>query len=86
MVTTPQKDQGASPRKPKKQAEQDNANANGLAAYLKGVQTEWGKVSWPTMPQIWAQTLVVLVMVSIMSFGLWTIDNLFRLGIGAITP
>jgi preprotein translocase subunit SecE len=54
--------------------------------YLKGVQSEWHKVSWPTWPQIWGQTIVVLVMVSIMTVGLSLIDNSLYQLIRLITP
>jgi preprotein translocase SecE subunit len=54
--------------------------------YLRGVRTEWGKISWPTWPQIWGQTIVVLVMVTIMSVGLWVIDSLFRILISFVVP
>lgn len=57
-----------------------------LKNYLKGVRAEWHKVSWPTWPQIWGQTIVVLVMVSIMTVGLFIIDNSFHLLIQWITP
>ena len=53
--------------------------------YLQGVRTEWGKVSWPTWPQVWVQTIVVLIMTTVMSLGLWAIDNLFRLVIQLVT-
>jgi len=57
-----------------------------LRNYLKGVRSEWGKISWPTWPQIWGQTIVVLVMVSVMTLGLFIMDNSFHLIIKLITP
>lgn len=57
-----------------------------ISTYLKGVRSEWTKVTWPTWPQIWGQTIVVLVMVSIMTLGLYIIDNSFNLILQLITP
>lgn len=58
----------------------------GFVEYLKGVRAEWDKISWPTMPQIWAQSIVVVVMVSLVTLGIWMVDSLFRLIIGWVTP
>lgn len=57
-----------------------------LSTYLKGVRSEWDKITWPTWPQIWGQTIVVLVMVSIITLGLFLIDNAFSLILQFITP
>jgi preprotein translocase SecE subunit len=54
----------------------DRGNS-GIIEYFKGVQAEWFKISWPTWPQIWAQTLVVLFMVIVISLGLLVIDKVF---------
>ena len=67
-------------------AEAQTSPAESFVTYLKGVRAEWGKISWPTWPQIWGQTIVVLVMVSIMTLGLFIIDNGFHFIIKAITP
>jgi len=57
-----------------------------LTDYLKGVKSEWHKITWPTPPQIWGQTIVVLVMVSIVTICLFIIDNSFHALIRLITP
>lgn len=54
--------------------------------YLKGVQAEWHKISWPKWPQVWAQTIVVLVMVSVMTLGLFVLDYSLHFIISNITP
>ena len=57
-----------------------------LQNYLLGVRSEWNKISWPTWPQIWGQTLVVILMVSIMTTGLFMLDYGIHFTISAITP
>lgn len=57
-----------------------------ISAYFKGVKSEWHKISWPTWPQIWGQTIVVLVMVSTVTLGLFIMDYSFRFLIEFITP
>ena len=79
----------SSPKKRKaapKSVQVTEGNGFNLVTYLKGVRTEWTKVSWPSWPQITSQTLVVVVMVTIFSIGLWGIDSILRLVIGLITP
>ncbi len=81
---------------PKKDAEKGakKPEASGTATspvehvknYFKGVRTEWTKISWPTPQQIMGQTIVVLVMTSIMTLGLFLIDHTFRTLIQLITP
>lgn len=81
----PKKDTEKGDKKPGQSGAASSPLEN-LGTYLKGVRTEWTKISWPTPPQIMGQTLVVLVMVSIMTLGLFLIDNTFRLIIDLITP
>ncbi len=69
----------------KSKANEQKAPSEGLIAYLKGVRSEWTKVSWPTWPQIWGQTIVVLITVAIATAGLWALDNVFRILIDLIT-
>jgi preprotein translocase SecE subunit len=57
-----------------------------LVEYLQGVKKEWTKISWPKGPQIWAQTIVVLIMVSLMTLGLFVLDYSLHFVIKAITP
>jgi preprotein translocase subunit SecE len=59
---------------------------SGLTRYLKEVLAEGKKVSWPTGPQIVAQTIVVLFTVTVVTLGLWGIDNLFHLAISLMVP
>lgn len=57
-----------------------------LTTYLKGVRTEWTKISWPTTPQIIGQTIVVLAVVAVVTLILAVLDNSFHFIIQAITP
>lgn len=57
-----------------------------LTTYLKGVRTEWTKISWPTVQQIIGQTIVVLAVVSIMTLILFVMDFSFHTIVSAITP
>ncbi|WP_373532076.1 preprotein translocase subunit SecE [Vampirovibrio sp.] len=57
-----------------------------LTTYLKGVRTEWTKISWPTTQQIIGQIIVVLAVVSIMTLILFVMDFTFHFIVNAITP
>ena len=52
---------------------------------IKAVRKEFDKVSWPTLPQIGGNTVIVIVMVALVSTGLWAADNVFRLVIELLT-
>jgi preprotein translocase subunit SecE len=87
MSTTHQPTPGKSKsEKPSKKADAPVPLNEQVVAYFKGVRSEWGKISWPTWPQIWGQTIVVLVMTSIMTLGLFIMDNVFHLLVQLITP
>ncbi len=57
-----------------------------LTNYIKGVRSEWTKITWPTWPQVWSQTLVVLVMVSLMTLVLAGMDKFFQFVLIQIVP
>jgi len=73
---------GKKPRKP----ETSVSPAEQLKEYLLGVRSEWSKISWPTWPQIWGQTIVVLLMVAIVTLGLFLLDYSLHFIITSITP
>jgi preprotein translocase subunit SecE len=56
-----------------------------LIEYLQGVRQEWHKISWPTRPQIVAETGVVLVVVALFSAFVFGVDKLFQFIIQVIT-
>lgn len=74
------------PDKKPKASESSGSPVQPMVDYFKGVRAEWGKITWPTGPQIWGQTIVVLVMVSIMTLGLFIMDYSFHWIITLITP
>jgi preprotein translocase SecE subunit len=85
-VNKPTKDNsdpsGKKPRKPEASA----SPIEQFKDYLLGVRSEWDKISWPTWPQIWGQTIVVLLMVAIMTTGLFILDYGIHFTISSITP
>ena len=73
-------------KSPKSKASDVNTSGGGnLGTYFKGVRAEWDKVSWPTKIQIWQQTIVTIIMVTIMTVTIFLLDSLFRTVIGLIT-
>jgi preprotein translocase SecE subunit len=52
-----------------------------LPEYFKGVKAEWTKITWPTRVQVISQTIVVLIMVAIMTLGLWLTDRILYDGL-----
>jgi preprotein translocase SecE subunit len=85
MATTQKPPAEKSNKKPR-QSDASTSPIESMTEYFKGVRSEWGKISWPTWPQIWGQTIVVLVMVSIMTLGLFIMDYSFHWIITLITP
>lgn len=85
-MATINKPPGEKKDKKPRQPESSGSQVQSLVAYLKGVRSEWGKISWPTWPQIWGQTIIVLVMVSVMTLGLFIIDYSIHWLITLITP
>lgn len=61
-------------------------SSNVVQAYFKGVQYEWTQITWPTVPQLWAQTLVVLFVVTLTTVLVWGIDLSWHTLITLITP
>ncbi|MDH4378825.1 MAG: preprotein translocase subunit SecE [Vampirovibrionales bacterium] len=52
--------------------------ASPMVAYLQSVWAEAKRVTWPTRPQILANTLTVILLTAVFSVGLFIIDNSFR--------
>jgi len=84
-VNKPTKETDTTGKKPKKPDERTSP-VEQFSEYLLGVKSEWGKISWPTWPQIWGQTIVVLLMVAIMTTGLFILDYGLHIIISSITP
>ena len=54
--------------------------------FWTGLKSEFKKIIWPTPMQIIGQTIVVVVVVTLMTLLLWALDNGWRLAISLITP
>jgi len=48
------------------------------ADFMIGVQSEMDKVSWPTWPQLWRATVVVLVVMVVLAASLFVFDIVWR--------
>ncbi|WP_237226455.1 preprotein translocase subunit SecE [Rubinisphaera sp. JC750] len=48
------------------------------ADFMIGVQSEMDKVSWPTWPQLWRATVVVLVVMVVLAASLFLFDIIWR--------
>jgi preprotein translocase subunit SecE len=55
------------------------------SGYFQSIVAEGKKIAWPTMPQILANTIIVVVLTVIFSTLLWALDTTFRSVIGFIT-
>ena len=51
---------------------------NKIITYLKGVKSEWGKITWPERNQVISQTIIVLLIVIFFSFMVYGFDILFK--------
>ena len=47
-------------------------------SYFKGVKSEWSKITWPQKPQIVAETVIVLVVVTLLTTLVYLIDIGFK--------
>lgn len=51
---------------------------NKVITYLKGVKSEWGKITWPERRQVIVQTIIVLAVVIIFSVYVFVLDISFK--------
>ena len=49
--------------------------------FIKEVRIEIPKVSWPSRKELWASTMVVIVMTLIMAGIVWILDTILVLGL-----
>lgn len=61
-----------------------NETVNAIKTYLKGVRSEWGKISWPERRQVFAETLFVVVIVFVFTISVYFMDVLFKWVLGFI--
>lgn len=55
-----------------------NKAVNTITTYLKGVRSEWGKVTWPERRQVFAETLFVVVIVFVFTVAVYFMDVFFK--------
>ena len=51
---------------------------NAIATYLKGVRTEWGKITWPEKNQVVVETFFVVAIVFIFTLFIFLVDKVFE--------
>lgn len=61
-----------------------NGAINAITTYLKGVRSEWGKISWPERNQVIAETLFVVVIVFVFTVSVYFMDVIFKWALGFI--
>ena len=49
-----------------------------VKTYFKGVKSEWGKITWPVKQQVVAETVVVIIIVTLFTSFVYLIDILFK--------
>ena len=49
-----------------------------IVEYFKGIKSEWGKITWPERKQVIAQTIIVLVIVTIFTVYTYGLDLLLQ--------
>ena len=51
---------------------------NAITTYLKGVKTEWGKITWPERQQVIVETFFVVAIVFVFTVFIFFIDKIFE--------
>ena len=51
---------------------------NAIVTYLKGVRTEWGKITWPEKHQVIVETFFVVAIVAIFTIFIYFVDIIFN--------
>ncbi len=51
---------------------------NGIITYLKGVRTEWGKITWPEKHQVVVETAFVVAIVFVFTVFIYFVDIIFN--------
>lgn len=55
---------------------QENMIEN-IKSYLKGVKSEWGKVTWPERKQVLFETIIVLIVTTFFTVAVYAIDKIY---------
>lgn len=62
-----------------------NEIMNSIIMYLKGVRSEWGKITWPERSQVIAETFFVVIIVVAFTVAVYFMDVIFKFVLGLIT-
>lgn len=55
-----------------------NEMINSITTYLKGVRSEWGKITWPEKNQVIMETLFVVGIVVVFTVSVYAMDVIFK--------
>jgi preprotein translocase subunit SecE len=55
-----------------------------LREFIKDVRLELSKVSWPTWPELWDSTVVVIVTCLLITVFVAIVDRILTLGVGLL--
>ena len=61
-----------------------NEVLNSITNYLKGVRSEWGKITWPERRQVFAETFFVVIIVFVFTIAVYFMDVIFKSVLGLI--
>lgn len=75
------KDKNVNKTKSKEVSEKTESFKEGVKVYLKGVKSEWGKITWPEKNQIIQETIVVLGVVIVFTLMVLLLDIVFKYGV-----
>ena len=53
-----------------------------IITYLKGVRTEWGKITWPEKNQVVVETFFVIAIVFVFTVFIYVVDIIFNALLG----
>lgn len=51
---------------------------NSIVTYLRGVRTEWGKITWPEKHQVIVETFFVVAIVFVFTVFIYFVDIVFN--------
>ena len=55
-----------------------NETVEAIKTYFKGIEAEWGKISWPERKQVIFETLSVIVIVFVFTVAIYLMDLIFK--------
>ncbi len=59
-------------------AQNGNSFFDSVKTYLKGVKSEWGKITWPSKQQVIGETIQVIVITTIFTVLILSMDLIFQ--------